>query len=188
MPAISDPSKLRSNKNQPNINENMSNNTIISTLRATARMNIENVIEYMKKNGFFTKDCHSHHHYDGGLADHAWQTYQCALRFEENNTARHKDHKPLNHDSIAICAILHDFCKLKGMPQFGGHGHRSLQMLKQLGLHLSKDEQLAIRYHMSLRNHKREQDYDNALHCHLRYVVHHSDGESAKMRTGAELS
>ena len=51
---------------------------IIGTLRATGRENIEQVIEYMGNNGFFTKSCHRHHHYRGGLADHAWQTYQIA--------------------------------------------------------------------------------------------------------------
>ena len=52
---------------------------IIDRLRATKRENIETVIDYMEKHGFFTYHCHRHHHYDGGLADHAWQTYQIAL-------------------------------------------------------------------------------------------------------------
>ena len=40
---------------------------IIGTLRATGRENIEQVIDYMENNGFFTKSCHRHHHYRGGL-------------------------------------------------------------------------------------------------------------------------
>ena len=84
---------------------------IIGTLRATGRENIEQVIDYMENNGFFTKSCHRHHHYRGGLADHAWQTYQAALKFYDQNITK----QPLNKDSIAIATLLHDFCNCKGM-------------------------------------------------------------------------
>ncbi len=47
---------------------------IINRLREAKRENIENVIAYMENNGFFDRGCHRHHRYDGGLADHAWQT------------------------------------------------------------------------------------------------------------------
>ena len=61
---------------------------IIDRLRATKRENIENIIDYMENKGFFTYHCHRHHHYPGGLAEHAWQTYQIALRL---NTENHKN-------------------------------------------------------------------------------------------------
>ena len=67
---------------------------IIGTLRATGRENIEQVIEYMGNNGFFTKSCHRHHHYRGGLADHAWQTYQIPLQNNPNG---------IDEQSIALC-------------------------------------------------------------------------------------
>ena len=104
---------------------------IIGTLRATGRENIEQVIEYMENNGFFTKSCHRHHHYRGGLADHAWQTYQIALQNNPNG---------IDEQSIAICALLHDFCNCGGMTDQVGHGRRSAGMLKELRLHLSHDE------------------------------------------------
>ena len=107
---------------------------IIGTLRATGRENIEQVIDYMENNGFFTKSCHRHHHYRGGLADHAWQTYQIALQNNPNG---------IDEQSIAICALLHDFCNCGGMTDQVGHGRRSAGMLKELGLHLSHDEFLA---------------------------------------------
>ena len=52
---------------------------IVDRLRATKHKNIEAVIDYMEKHGFFTYHCHRNHHYGGGLADHAWQTYQIAI-------------------------------------------------------------------------------------------------------------
>ena len=55
---------------------------IIETLRSTQRENIEAVISYMENHHFFDRGCHRHHKYDGGLSDHAWQTYQLAKQLE----------------------------------------------------------------------------------------------------------
>lgn len=60
-----------------------------------------------------------------------------------------------------------------------GHGYRSAEMLKELGFHLSQDEFLAIRFHMSLKDKKNHPLYENACHCHLRFIVHDADGLSA---------
>lgn len=151
---------------------------IIGTLRATGRENIEQVIEYMGNNGFFTKSCHRHHHYRGGLADHAWQTYQIALQNNPNG---------IDEQSIAICALLHDFCNCGGMTDQVGHGRRSAGMLKELGLHLSYDEFLAVRFHMSLHTHISHPLYNDARRCALRRLIHTSDTQSAQKRTGAEF-
>ena len=72
---------------------------IISRLRDTKRENIEAVIEYMDRHGFFTRHCH-HHHYRGGMAHHAWQTLQIAMASASPT---------LDSDSIAITSLLHDF-------------------------------------------------------------------------------
>ena len=127
---------------------------IIDRLRATKRENIETVIDYMEKHGFFTYYCHSHHHYDGGLADHAWQTYQIAQRLDAERCANNPATPQLNADSLAICALLHDICNCSGMRDVGHHQHgkRSSDMLKALGFKLSQQEFLAIRFHMSLKD------------------------------------
>ena len=75
--------------------------TIIDTLRATKYKNIETVINYMEKHGFFTYHCHHHHHYNGGLADHAWQTYQIALDLNAENRANNPKAKVLDENSIS---------------------------------------------------------------------------------------
>lgn len=161
---------------------------IIETLRSTQRENIEAVISYMENNEFFTRSCHHHHKYDGGLAHHVWQTYQLAMQLEAENKKRYPNVPLLDANSLAICTLLHDFCDCKGMHLIKGHGYRSAMMLKELGLHLNDDEFLAIRYHMSLKRHKDDSRYEDAHHCHLRFITHKADGKSAKMFKGAFIN
>ena len=161
--------------------------SIISTLRATKRDNIEIIISYMEENGFFVRGCHRHHRYIGGLADHSWQTFQLAKKLEAENNRLFPGALVLDQDSLAICALLHDFCDCYGMRHIKGHGKRSADMLKELGFHLNQDEFLAIRFHMSLKNKKTHPLYDNAVHCHLRFIVHKADGKSAKMNRGSKI-
>jgi hypothetical protein len=47
-----------------------------------------------------------------------------------------------------------------------------------------QEEFLAIRFHMSLRNKESHHLYGDALASQLRYLVHKSDGKSAKCSTG----
>ena len=163
--------------------------SIIDRLRATKRENIETVIDYMEKHGFFSYHCHRHHHYDGGLADHAWQTYQIAQRLDAERCASNPNAQKLNEDSIAICTLLHDFCDCSGMRDLfsrGKHGIRSAVMLLELGFHLSPDEYLAIRFHMSLKDKESHPLYDDAKKSQLRYIVHKADGISAHLHNGCE--
>ena len=158
---------------------------IEGTLRATRRANIEKVITYMEGNGYFTVSCSSHHRYEGGMADHAWQTYQLALRSEEEYRKTHNT--VTDRASIAICALLHDFCDCRGMDDIGGHGWRSAEMIKSLGVALTDDEWLAIRFHMSLDSHTSDARYPDALHSHLRSLIHSSDTSSASLGSGSEI-
>lgn len=152
---------------------------IISQLRQTGRENIENVISYMDRHGFFVRHCHRHHRYVGGLADHAWQTFLLAQRSAPAT---------LSLDSLAIATLLHDLCDCSGMSRFKkGHGSRSDRMLRELGLHLTQEEFLAIRFHMSLRKKASHFLYEEALHCSLRRVVHNADGQSARLHRGYGL-
>ena len=157
---------------------------IIDRLRATKRKNIERVIDYMEKYGFFTYHCYRHHKYLGGLADHAWQSYQIALRLDSERCANNLSSQKLNEDSLAICALLHDICDCSGMRDIEGHGIRSAIMLQELGLALSHEEYLAIRFHMSLKDKTTHPSYNDALKSQLRYIVHKADGKSAKLHKG----
>lgn len=156
---------------------------IVNCLRDTGRPEIEGVISFMNENGFFTRGCHHHHRYRGGLADHAWQTYLLARSIQENDKAYSK----IDPASLAICSLLHDFCDCRGMRHIEGHGKRSTEMLKLLKLHLSSDEFLAIRFHMSLKRHLSHPLHDVAAACKLRNLVHKADGVSASMGYGASI-
>ena len=160
---------------------------IIECLRNTGRNNIEAVIDYMEKNGYFTAQCFSHHRYRGGLADHAWQTYQIALNKEAKEQAKNPDKAPCEANSIAITTLLHDFCKCKGMRELGEghHGKRSTDMLKELGLHLPVNEFLAIRFHMHRKKNIKHflcKCYKDPQHWELHKLTHESDSKSAKFR------
>lgn len=158
--------------------------SIINRLRETRRDGIEQVIDYMQNNGFFVRGCHRHHRYKGGLADHAWQTYQLAMKEEADHKRLHPNAPLLDDDSLAISALLHDFCDCHGMRHAKGHGRRSAMMLKELGFHLTQEEFLAIRFHMSLKGKEKHPLYENALNSRLRLIVHSADGKSAKKHAG----
>ena len=157
---------------------------IIDRLRATKRENIENIIDYMENKGFFTYHCHRHHHYLGGLAEHAWQTYQIALSLDRERCVKNPNAPELDEDSIAIASLLHDICDCSGMRDISGHGKRSAKLLKALEFKLTQEEFLAIRFHMSLKDKKSHPLYNEALNSQLRYVVHKADGISARLHKG----
>lgn len=161
--------------------------SIIDRLKATNRDNIDVAIDYMENNGFFTYHCHSHHHYVGGLADHAWQTYQIALRIDAERCAKDPNAQKLEEDSIAIATLLHDLCNCSGMRDITGHGKRSARILKEIGLKLTQEEFLAIRFHMSLKNKTTHPLYNDALKSQLRRIAHKADGISAKLHKGYDV-
>jgi len=106
------------------------------------------------------------------------------MKEEADNKRLHPNVPLLDKDSLAICALLHDFCNCRGMRHIKGHGRRSAEMLKELDFHLSQEEFLAIRFHMSLKDKESHPLYEDALHCHLRHIVHKADGKSAKKYKG----
>jgi HD superfamily phosphohydrolase YqeK len=140
----------------------------------------------MDKHGFFSYHCHRHHHYDRGLADHAWQTYQIAQRLDAERCANDPNAQKLDEDSIAIAALLHDLCNCSGLRDIFGHGRRSAKILKEIGFKLTQEEFLAIRFHMSLKDKESHPLYDDAKKSQLRYIVHKADGISAHLHNGCE--
>ena len=85
-------------------------NRIIELLKKTNRKGMENLIEYMEKNGFFDAPCSGQYHLAkaGGLAEHSLNVYEAAKKmfFAQD----------IPEDSLIICALLHDLGK---MGQFG---------------------------------------------------------------------
>lgn len=149
----------------------------IEALKSTKREGVDKVIEGLEKIGFFEAPASSNHHLAqaGGLVKHSLNVYSQALSIAKAQIILNPDMaKRLPEDSIAIAALLHDTCKAgvykpelkhRKTPEgrwedyYGyvadysscplGHGEKSVIRLLRMGLNLTNDEILAIRWHMA---------------------------------------
>ena len=149
----------------------------ISLLTSTGRSGIDKVIDYLDKAGFFTAPASVNRHlsHDGGLLEHSLNVCKVAMKLREQMIALQPDTaERLPEDSVVVAALLHDVCKsniYKKIQKYRkdannrwetydgydvdytrfpfGHGEKSVVMLLRLGLDLTNDELLAIRWHMS---------------------------------------
>ena len=146
-------------------------------LAATNRRGIEATIMKLDESGFFEAPASSRFHLSckGGLAEHSMNVYNAALMLREQVIkVKPELEEQLPIESIAICTLLHDVCKIDiykegilsrkneegywekyvgyqvdynmGLPI--GHGEKSVIMLLSWGLELTPEEMLAIRWHM----------------------------------------
>lgn len=149
----------------------------ITFLYSTEREGMSNVIEQLDDLGFFQAPASSKFHlnHDGGLLEHSLNVCKVGLMLREQMV----DMKPeldelIPKDSVIIASLLHDVCKAdiyekrikRKKDRLGewvdyetydldysnfpaGHGEKSVIILLRMGLELSDDEILAIRWHMS---------------------------------------
>ena len=146
-------------------------------LLSTHREGMENVIKHLERLGFFTAPASTKFHLSvkGGLMEHSWNVCKTALMLREQMILMKPElADKLPEDSVVIAALLHDVCKSniykdailnrkndqgywEKVPGYEvdysslplGHGEKSVIMLLTLGLKLTKDEMLAIRWHMT---------------------------------------
>lgn len=148
-----------------------------SLLLSTNRQGIENVVKWIReKTDFYTAPASANYHsnYDGGLLEHCLCVYDAMVSLSTlyENLNPHK--APIPKDSLIICALLHDLCKVntyhkqfkfykkEGETEWSqypsyelketfpiGHATKSLFILQQL-IKLTKDEAIAINHHMGL--------------------------------------
>jgi len=146
------------------------------TLRATNRKNIDIVLNYLQKLGFYEAPASTIFHLNepGGLLEHSINVYKMAMAIKPQLIALKPEMEGrLDDDSIAISALLHDACKSnvykpeikhrktpdgrwEDYTGYGvdyswfpmGHGEKSVMMLLLCGLEIKEDEMLAIRWHM----------------------------------------
>lgn len=129
------------------------------------------LLDYLNKSDFFVAPASSQFHsaYEGGLAEHSLNVYnrfKNAIKNEygENYSERFSD------ESIAICALLHDVCKIDtfkldmrnkkvdgnwvqvpyyavedGLPY--GHGEKSVYIISGF-MRLTREEAMIINWHM----------------------------------------
>ena len=146
-------------------------------LLSTGRDGMENVIKHLERLGFFVAPASTKFHLNvkGGLMQHSWNVCNTALMLREQMIQMKPElAQKLPVESVIIASLLHDVCKSniykdailnrkneqgiwEKVPGYEvdysslplGHGEKSVIMLLTLGLKLTKDEMLAIRWHMT---------------------------------------
>lgn len=85
---------------------------IIELLQSTKRPGMEDLIEWMDENGFFTAPCSSQYHLakEGGLAEHSYNVYQVALDVTLMFSSKQENLSSLLN-SVIIASLLHDLGK-----------------------------------------------------------------------------
>ena len=149
----------------------------IEKLLSTGREGMENVIKHLERLGFFTAPASTKFHLNvkGGLMQHSWNVCNTALMLHEQMILMKPEiAEKVPVESVIIASLLHDACKAniyketllnrkneqgiwEKVPGYEvdysslplGHGEKSVIMLLALGLKLTRDEMLAIRWHMT---------------------------------------
>ena len=152
----------------------------IKLLQATKRTGIESVVSYLEQAGFFLAPASVSRHLsnEGGLLEHSLNVWKMAQMLRMQTIGMRPElEKQLPEDSVTIAALLHDVCKAniyKTVQKWRkdennrwesydaydtdysrfpvGHGEKSVIMLLRLGLQLTNDEIIAIRWHMGAWN------------------------------------
>ena len=166
----------------------LSNSEIIEkALEDTGREGISKVIAGMRSLKFYDApgSYKNHSSYRGGLAEHSLKVYRYAMKLKKEHP---KQFGAVPDDSIAIAGLLHDICKAevyymkpdgtpgKSLSRFPfGHGEKSVIMLLHLGLEMTENEMLAIRWHMGPCTFKEKsvdkENYDAARRSSARSLI-----------------
>lgn len=95
---------------------------IINLLSSTNRPGMDNLIEHLRDNGFFTAPCSSMHHLckEGGLAEHSLNVCKMMQNLFVNDTYINQFVEKDFYNSIIIVGLLHDLGKAthRGKPNY----------------------------------------------------------------------
>ena len=128
-------------------------------------------LKFLEQTDFFVAPASTKYHsaYEGGLCEHSIKVYKRLLRLIQNEYGEKFEEK-ISHESIAICGLLHDICKLNTYktqmrnvkennmwvqkPFYTvddtvpyGHGEKSVYMISGF-MRLSREEAMMINWHM----------------------------------------
>lgn len=160
-----------------NLQMKQNRSEFVELLYSTGREGMDEVIGQLEELGFFQAPASSKFHlnHEGGLLEHSLNVCKVGLMLREQMLALKPDlEESLNKESVIIASLLHDICKAdiyqkcirKRKDRLGqwvdyetyeldysdfplGHGEKSVIVLLRMGLDLSDDEIMAIRWHMS---------------------------------------
>lgn len=149
----------------------------VELLRSTNRKGVEETINVLEGLGFFRAPASTRFHlsYEGGLLEHSLGVCRIGLMVRKQVLLVRPDlEAQLPVESVILACLLHDTCKAEiykraikrrknergvwedyegydvDYSEFPvGHGEKSVIVLLQAGLELTKEEILAIRWHMT---------------------------------------
>lgn len=137
------------------------------------REGAENFLNYLLKTDFFVAPASTRFHgsHEGGLLEHSLNVYHCLKDYLERERAKSLYRMNYSEETIALCALLHDVCKVdfykvdyrnakneqgvwEKVPYYTiddrlpyGHGEKSVYIISGF-MRLTREEAFAIRYHM----------------------------------------
>lgn len=133
---------------------------ILKLLKIVNRRGMGQLIKFLKKQGFFEAPASTkfHGNYEGGLAEHSLNVFEALYHLDVWLRAK------LSLETIIICGLLHDVCKLgiykkkwdknsesmkwaRDDPFPIGHGEKSIMILESF-ITLTPQELILIRWHM----------------------------------------
>lgn len=140
---------------------------------------------------FFTAPASTKFHcsYEGGLCEHSLNVYDCLKSYLETDRAKEKFGLEFSDETIAIVSLLHDICKTNvykvstrnkkdengvwiQVPYYEyedtlpyGHGEKSVYIVSGF-MRLTRDEAMAIRWHMGFSGEEDKKLVGNALRAY----------------------
>lgn len=135
---------------------------IETLLRETGAEGVENLISWLRDSHFYDAAAsdNDHNNFRGGLLCHSLNTCHAALRIRASRLkSRAVSEEQVPRRSIILASLLHDVCKetvykyhdgrwVRDLEQYNrGHGRRSVEILRELGIVLTSEEIIAIRWH-----------------------------------------
>lgn len=142
------------------------------------REGADNLLGLLEKSDFFTAPASSrfHNSVEGGLCQHSLNVYYCLKDVLDGDFYKNVFGFKYSDETIAVAALLHDLCKIDNyvvdyknaknergewerVPFYKtndqlpyGHGEKSVYMI-QAYMRLSREEAMAIRWHMGFTEH-----------------------------------
>ena len=172
----------------------------------------EELLDYlMNKSDFFTAPASARFHgsYVGGLCDHSLNVFHCLCDYLSRPRVKEVYGLDYDMESIAIVSLLHDLCKVgcykagtrnvknettgqwEKVPTFFyedklpyGHGEKSVYIISGF-LRLSREEAMAIRWHMGFSGNEDERLVGQALEQYpLAFALSTADMEASYFLEG----
>lgn len=173
----------------------------------------DKLLEFLEKSDFYTAPASTRYHgaYEGGLLRHSLNVYECLTEYLARGRVREKYGLNVSEESAAIVALFHDICKVnfytiamrnakneqtgqwERVPYYTindtlpyGHGEKSVYMISGF-MRLSRDEAMAIRWHMGFSGIEDKNTIGKALEMYpLAFALSVADMEASYFLEGSD--